>query len=238
MEKLKNSGKRKRRFFLARDSLETGPGVVMLGSSMAVIRSFIFDIGNVLIPFDFTRALRRISPQCAVPITAFPEEARALVGCYESGRVSRAEFLRETIALLQFRGAEAEFVAAWEDIFDENEAMTKLVERLRAHYPLYLLSNTSDIHVNYFESKYPVFGHFSDAVYSHLVRCSKPDREIFEKAIRQFGVKPEETVYIDDLAANVAGAAAVGFHAIEYDHARHSDLLAKLAALGVLGLTD
>lgn len=205
---------------------------------MAVIRSFVFDIGNVLIPFDFSRAIRRIAPQCGVPFTEYTPEAKRLTERYESGQISRAEFLREMFALFDYRGTEADFVAAWEDIFDENHAMTRLVARLRARYPLYLLSNTSDIHVNYFEAKFPVFAHFCGAVYSHLVRCIKPHREIFEKAIEQFGVKPEETVYIDDLPANVEGARAAGFHAICYDHTRHGDLLAELAALGIEGLEE
>lgn len=205
---------------------------------MAVIRSFIFDIGNVLVPFDFNRAIRRIAPQCVRLFQELPPEAAALTARYESGRIDRAEFLRQAIYLLQYRGEEANFVAAWQDIFEENEAMTRLVGQLRVHYPLYLLSNTSDLHADYFEVKYPVFEHFSGAVYSHLAGCVKPERAIFETAIRQFGVEPDETVYIDDLPANVAAASAVGFHAIQYDYTRHGDLVARLAALGVRGLEE
>lgn len=200
------------------------------------VAAFIFDIGNVLIPFDFNRAIRRIAPRCADPFTALPPEANALTKSYESGQIAKPEFLHRAMALLRYRGAEAEFVAAWQDIFEENRAMTALVARLRQRYPLYLLSNTSDLHVAYFEAKYPVFQHFRGAVYSHLAGCVKPDREIFEQAIRKFGVSPAATVFVDDLAANVAGARAVGFQAIQYDYTRHGDFVARLAALGVCGV--
>ena len=198
------------------------------------VASFIFDIGNVLIPFDFNRAIRRIAAQCVDPFVTLPPEAGALTHLLESGKIDRGEFVRRATALLRYQGGEAEFVAAWQDIFVENHAMTALVTRLRARYPLYLLSNTSDIHADYFEAKYPVFQQFCGAVYSHLAGCVKPEREIFEKAIAKFGVKPEETVYVDDLPANVEGARAAGFEAVTYDFRRHAEFEARLAALGVV----
>ena len=116
--------------------------------------------------------------------------------------------------------------------------MTHLVGKLHARYPLYLLSNTSDIHADYFEAKYPVFQRFSGAVYSHLAGCVKPGRPIFEIAIRQFDVEPGETVFIDDLAPNVAAAREMGFHALQYDHTQHARLVEQLLALGVEGISE
>jgi len=112
--------------------------------------------------------------------------------------------------------------------------MNDLVAQLRKHYPLYLLSNIGDIHTCYIKAKYPVFAAFSGAVYSYLAGCMKPDPAIFEMAIHDFGVNPAETVYIDDLPANVESAARAGFHAIAYDYKQHERLLEQLAALEVV----
>ena len=203
-----------------------------------MIRSFIFDIGNVLIPFDFNRAIRRIQSQSSIPLGESTSTIRPIIEAYETGRFGRAEFLKQAIALMQYQGDEAEFVSAWQEIFEENEAMTRLACRLHGRYPLYLLSNTNDLHADYFEATYPVFQYFSGAVYSHRVGCMKPGRPIFEIALRQFGVEPDETVYIDDLAANVATAHDFGFHALHYDHTRHTQLVEQLIALGVEGITE
>lgn len=203
-----------------------------------MVRSFIFDIGNVLIPFDFDRAIRRIASQCPNPLDALPPEAKPLIEAYESGHLSRTEFLAKSFALLEYRGTESDFIAAWEDIFEENMAMTRLVEKLQERYPLYLLSNTSDIHANYFETQYPVFKHFSDAVYSYRAGCIKPGHPIFEIAARQFSVEPSETVFIDDMPANVAAARELGFQAIQYDYRKHHCLLDELTALGVDGVAE
>ena len=113
--------------------------------------------------------------------------------------------------------------------------MVEVVERLKAkkRLPLYLLSNTSDIHVDYMLVKYPFFALFDDAVYSYRVGCAKPEAEIFHLSARQFGVEPGETLFIDDLPANIATARQLGFHAFQYDLACHGSFLAELERLGV-----
>jgi len=203
-----------------------------------MIRSFIFDIGNVLLPFDFNRALQRIQARTRLPLSHLAASYHPLQNTYESGQITLTQFVERSIALTEFEGTPPEFIAAWQEIFDENPAMFALVERLHGHYPLYLLSNTSDLHADYFEAQYPVFSSFSDAVYSYRVGCMKPEPAIYEIAARQFGVEPGETVFIDDLPANVAAAREYGFHAIQYDHRQHTRLLEELAALGVEGLSD
>jgi HAD superfamily hydrolase (TIGR01509 family) len=78
-----------------------------------------------------------------------------------------------------------------------------------------------------------VFSLFKDGVYSYRAKCFKPDRRIYETAVRQFGIQARETVFVDDLLPNVAAAQEMGFHAIRYDYNRHGDFVAALAVLGV-----
>ena len=198
-----------------------------------MIKSIIFDIGNVLLPFDFSVAVRRLQLKCRNPITDGVALTHPLVQIYESGAIGRDEFVTRIKSLLEFSGTDSELVEIWQDIFTENTQMTGLVRSLQGRYPLYLLSNTSDIHFDFFSARYPVFQLFSDAVYSYRVSCMKPGRGIFEKAIRQFGVEPAQTVYIDDVAANVQGARDVGLVALQYDFNRHSDFLEELKSAGV-----
>ena len=196
-----------------------------------MIKAIIFDIGNVLLPFDFSVALQKLRQKSGVEPVGEAMEAVKLA--YESGRIGRTEFLEKMRSALDYSGTEAEFVAAWEDIFTENVAMSDLVRELHGKYPLFLLSNTNDLHMDYVFRKFPAFALFKDAVFSHRVKGFKPGREIYEIALRQFGVKAEETVFIDDLQANVDAAQELGFHAIRYDYNRHDDLLRELSAMGV-----
>ena len=199
-----------------------------------MIRAFLFDIGNVLLKFDFGLAMRKISAQAevsdpAVTMARFDQIKMA----YEDGQMDRGAFLRGAFDVLRYRGTEAEFIAAWEDIFVPNEPMVALVEKLHGRFPLYLLSNTNDIHRDYFFRQYPVFQRFTAGIYSYEAKASKPGRKIYETAQEQLGLEPKTTFFIDDLLPNIEMARTLGVNAHHYHHDQHEALLQQLAAAGV-----
>jgi putative hydrolase of the HAD superfamily len=197
------------------------------------IDAIIFDIGNVLLRFDFNLAVMKLTAHC----TPAGEQILGLIEpvkeAYEAGRMQRADFQAEVRAILTYTGTDEHFIAAWEDIFTENNLMVELVRRLHGRLPLYLLSNTSDIHLDFILGKYPFFQHFADGVYSFKARVSKPSPEIYQIAQRQFGIVPERTLFIDDLAANIEAARSLGFQVHHYDMHHHELLLEQLTAAGV-----
>jgi hypothetical protein len=83
--------------------------------------------------------------------------------------------------------------------------------KLAATAPLYLLSNTNDMHVEALLRDFEVFAHFSGATYSHEARASKPHKRIYEIACERHGLVPAETLFVDDLAANISAAVDLGF---------------------------
>jgi glucose-1-phosphatase len=199
-----------------------------------MIRAFLFDIGNVLLRFDFSLALRALAP-----VSDFADEADALRRidavklAYEDGRMTRAEFLRKAFAVLGYRGTEAQFIAAWQGIFSPNAPMVSLIRQLHGRYPLYLLSNTNDMHVEGIFRDYDFFRLFTGATYSHEAKASKPHRAIYEIACREHGLEPRTTFFIDDLAANIATARELQFQAHHYHHEQHGSLAAALRAAGL-----
>lgn len=199
-----------------------------------MIRAFLFDIGNVLLRFDFSLALGKLAAQSEVHD---PTEVLATIDriklAYEDGQIDRAGFLRGAFDVLRFRGTDAEFIAAWEDIFEPNQPMIALVERLHGRFPLYLLSNTSDIHRDYIFRRYAFFGRFTAGTYSYEAKASKPGREIYGIACRQLGIEPASTFFIDDLLPNIETARALGFQCHHYHFDEHEALLAQLAEAGV-----
>jgi len=200
-----------------------------------MIRAFLFDIGNVLLKFDFSIVLRKLAAQGEV---RDPAEVMARIdqvkAAYEDGQCDRAAFLRGVFDVLRYRGTEADFIAAWEDIFVPNEPMVALVEQLHGRFPLYLLSNTNDIHREYVFRRYPFFQRFTAGIYSYEAKTSKPGRAIYEIATRQHGLEPASTFFIDDLLPNIETARALGFHAHHYHYDQHAALLVQLAEAGVI----
>lgn len=200
-----------------------------------MIRAFLFDIGNVILRFDFSKAARKIAARSEV---ADPVEAMGLLdqikNMYEDGQIDRASFLRGAFDAIRYRGTEEEFVSAWQDIFELNEPMAELVAAIAPRYPLFLLSNTSDIHVEFFTRRYPVFAAFRGGTYSHEARTSKPGEQIYRVACEQHGLEPATTFFIDDLLPNIETGRRLGFQAHHYHHEKHSALTGELGRVGVL----
>jgi len=133
-----------------------------------------------------------------------------------------------------------DLIAAFYGRFDEMCAvafpeMAAVVERLHAAgTPLYLLSNAPNLIDTWLRGaaaeRHPFLSRFRDYVVSGNVKCSKPDRAIYDLACRIGGFRPEDAVFIDDVLANAEGARAAGWSAI---HHRSADQTAtELRALG------
>ncbi|MCX7868814.1 MAG: HAD family phosphatase [Terrimicrobiaceae bacterium] len=195
------------------------------------IQAAIFDIGNVLVPFDYERAFRKLE---ALSPANSPVDRAAVFAAREEleiGRSSRAEFVARARALFGHQGPEEEFVRIWEDIFDENPPMNAVVASLARRLPLYLLSNTNCIHREYLQRAFPVFSHFQRGIYSYEAGMLKPDPALFEFTVRALGVEPERTLYIDDMPENAAAARRSGFQVVEYNHRDHDRALAEIAEI-------
>jgi putative hydrolase of the HAD superfamily len=199
-----------------------------------VIRTVVFDFGNVLAYFDYGRTLGRLLPHT----DRDAEGLRAAFGtadlaaAYEVGRLTTAEFLRRARAACGLRCGEDELAAAWSDIFRPNEAVCALVPRLRPRYRLLLASNTNELHARQFRRQFAdTLLHFDALVLSHEVGACKPGRAFFEHCQRLAGCAPGACLFIDDLPENVEGARACGWQGIVYVDAE--DLERRLAAAGV-----
>lgn len=188
-----------------------------------MIRHFLFDIGNVILKFDFALAAARIAEDSEVDESEILPRLTPMHVDLETGRLSPDEFLSRAAEAIGFSGSSDRLRLAFQEIFTLNAPLVDWIAELdEAGHPLYLLSNTSDLHVPYFTREYAhVFDRFHGAIYSHEAGCMKPDADIFQQAIDTFGFDPAKTLYLDDLADNVAAASQAGFRALLYDHADH-----------------
>jgi HAD superfamily hydrolase (TIGR01509 family) len=198
-----------------------------------MIASLLFDIGNVLVTFDFSRAMARFAEQSPLSPATIRERLTPLIEQMECGLITSAEFMSQAIAATQFHGPEDAFRTAYCDIFAENAPMVARVARLAGKVPLYLLSNTSSLHLEFLEAAFPVFAHFSGGVFSHVAKAAKPSPEIFRRAIADCRLDPATTLYLDDAPANTAAGAALGLRTFTYDFKNHGAFESELAELGL-----
>lgn len=199
-----------------------------------MIRNFLFDIGNVLLHFDFAPAVRKLNHRA--DLTA--REAMDLVvrqrDLMEAGTITASQFLDGMTTELAFPHGSDAAEAIYADIFTPNEPVWALARALKAQgYRLVLFSNISPIHADFINRKFEGFEIFDEAIFSFRAGAIKPHEGMYIEAVEGLGIVPAETFYLDDNAENIATGKRFGFTTHVYDARRHGLLLDALAAVGV-----
>ncbi len=199
------------------------------------IATVVFDFGNVVGHFSHRKAAEQLAVYSALEadaILAYLFNGQ-LEDDFEAGRIPTADFIRRVTDGCRLSCTEAQFEAAFADMFHPNSEVCELLPRLKPGYRLQLLSNTNDLHARQFRRQFArTLAWFDDLVLSHEVGLRKPSQGVFEHCRRLAGCPPEACLFIDDLPANVAGARACGWHGLVYRPG--DDLAANISALGVV----
>src|SRR4030043_1323550 len=128
------------------------------------IEVILYDLGNVILPFNhfqiaekLSRFSQRIEFQDPAKIFSylFDFEKGAING-YEVGKVSSLEFFQSLKEFLQLSLSFEEFISIWNDIFLENQEVSKIILSQRGKWKLGLLSNTNPLHFDYFLKIFPI----------------------------------------------------------------------------------
>lgn len=184
--------------------------------------NLLFDIGNVIIDVDFELTINKVADDCSVPRQSITTNVLELKDELETGLIDADEYLDQVIEKIGYSGEKAFLKHAFQDVFEPNVPMIDLiVEESKKGTPLYLLSNTNDIHIPFLFEHYEVFHLFDQAIYSHEVKLMKPDPEIYKVTAEQLAIDPATTIYIDDLPDNIAAGKDFGFQSILYDIKDH-----------------
>lgn len=182
-------------------------------------RAIFFDLGNVLVPFDLTRAYAALQANSPLAIAEMADRLRStgVVTDYECGRLEDAPFFAAIRDTLELRCDYETFCAIWNSIFLPPTLVPEsLLAALREHYTLLLLSNTNAIHFRFLQQHYPHVSHFHHRTLSHEAGAQKPDASIYQKALAAAGVAPHEVFFTDDLLPNIEAARALGIDAEQF----------------------
>ncbi|MFT5469258.1 MAG: HAD superfamily hydrolase (TIGR01509 family) [Verrucomicrobiales bacterium] len=195
--------------------------------------AFLFDVGNVILFFDFGRLARAIESECDCSAEQLLELIEAPKQEFEGSFKDVDRFLKQSFELIGYRGTREKFVRAWEEIFTLNEPIADWIGELAAAgHPLFLLSNTNQLHADHFLTAYPVFSRFDGWVLSHEAGCAKPDPEIYTHAIEKLDLDPARTIYLDDLKENIEEGQAAGFRSILYSNQSPAEVVRQAFADG------
>lgn len=183
---------------------------------------FLIDIGKVLLDFDFTPSLSKLLPANHPDPTSSLAKLLAKKDEFEAGRIAVSDYTAWAIETLGTGASSEEFHTAWQDIFTPNPPMWEVVRKLStAGHRLIIFSNTNAIHCPWVFDAYPEFSLFHGSILSYEVNSIKPHPEIYQHAIDKYSLVPENTLYIDDLPANIATGDTFGFRTHQYDLNNH-----------------
>jgi len=198
-----------------------------------VHKAVIFDLGRVLVNFDFKRGYQALEGLCPYAAAEIPARLAAggLVQRLETGLIEPREFVKQMSAALDLRIDYEQFFGIWSSIFTETLVPEEMLEGLARRYRLLLLCNTNAIHFEGLRISHPMLRHFHDLVLSYEVKAMKPRPEIFQAAIARAGCRAEECFYTDDIAPFVMAARKLGIDAVQFESL--AQLEREFAARGI-----
>ena len=184
-----------------------------------MIKTIIFDLGGVIVPFDIKLGYARLAPLCGCATEEIPRKLRStdLVTRFETGQLSSEQFVEELSGMLSMRITYDQFCGIWNCIFLPGTLVPEsLLRGLSGRYRMLLLSNTNALHFSMVEAHYPLIRHFHHKVLSYEVGAVKPSPRIYEEAIAHAGCDPEECFFTDDVLPYVEGARRAGIDAVQF----------------------
>lgn len=188
-----------------------------------MIKNILFDMGGVIFNQDTDQAFKRFK-EAGVDIDKYLGKYEQQ-GCFldlEMGRIGKEEFCKKMEEITGRDSVSTEEAAhCWQGFFkDVPIYKLKALEELRKHYHIGLLSNTNPFMMEltdspaFSEEGKPISDYFDSMFLSCEMKLYKPSKEIYLEVLRRDGMKPEETLFVDDSKRNIEGAESVGIHGL------------------------
>ncbi len=199
-------------------------------------KTFLFDIGRVLLDFDFESSLVKLIPERIDNPKERIQQALGQKDTLEAGLINPIRYAKWALTILESDATQEQFYQAWQKIFTVNEPMWRCIRQLtRKNHQLILLSNISAIHCPWIFKTYPEFSYFEHKVLSFEIGILKPELAIYRYAINTYRLDQASTIYIDDQSQNIESGKKLGFQCWQYDlnnHQAFEDWLEKTLATG------
>ncbi len=183
------------------------------------LKNVVLDLGGVLYDIDPEKTFEELSnlfkPELIKPeiLDGIPDVVHAM----ETGRWSDEYFICKIKEKCRHEVTEIDIINAWNKILIKfPEERISMVKELANKYRLFLLSNTNNIHIRYFENLFiknngfSMHDLFEKIYYSSEIGICKPDKQAFQHVLSDSGLKASETIMIDDRLDNCLGAESVG----------------------------
>ncbi|ODS82830.1 MAG: haloacid dehalogenase [Cytophagaceae bacterium SCN 52-12] len=189
------------------------------------IKNIIFDLGDVILNIDIPKTVRAFAE-----LSGHSDQhlhrvfiENELFRKFETGSLSEEGFRNLVREILEMPDlADTDIDNAWNALLlDIPPARIGLLEKLADRYQLYLLSNTSSIHITkvnqilHTTSGIEDLRHlFKKLYFSYEMGIMKPDPQIYLNVLEDAGIEAAQTLFLDDNQANIEAAGKLGINII------------------------
>ncbi|MBR6879074.1 MAG: HAD family phosphatase [Bacteroidales bacterium] len=205
------------------------------------IKNIIFDLGGVVLDIDESITIHELQKKGINGQTLMHDpQFLAIDGKFERGIISAPTFRKQVKQLIGKENlSDPDFDFIWNSmLLDIPRERIQALEQIKEHYNIFLMSNTNEIHYDLYVRDLQLrFGYkqfddlFDKSYFSFDVHLMKPDPLFFEYIIDNQGLKPKETLFIDDTKANIDVASQLGIHTYLI---RRDELVRNLFENGIL----
>lgn len=181
--------------------------------------AIVFDLGQVLVPFDYQIFIDKINQHKSGLGNEFVKKYNdnySIHKQFEKGKTGEAEFIDIMLRWLENKVTATQFCEYWSSIFSLNKELIALLPELKKKYRLYLLSNTNSIHKKFGYQHFEFLQLFDKLFLSHEVGYIKPEKEIYKAIESISGFPSKEHIFIDDILEYVESAKQLGWDGIQY----------------------
>ncbi len=194
-----------------------------------MIKLFVFDLGNVILPFEHRQIAAQLYERSREKTMFAPDgvfkfmfdTGNGLVNDYEEGLLSSLEFFIKLKSKYRLDMDYEEFCGIWNPIFWENPDVNEVILYLKEKgYPIFLLSNTNELHFSYILEHYPIIHTLDEWILSFEVGAKKPKKRIYDVIFEKMDVDKDEVFYIDDIERYVEAAKGFGINGMVFREAR------------------
>ncbi len=187
------------------------------------IEMVMFDLGRVLVDFDFKKVIRGLMQRTHLKESQIRTYFRTtpLWDAFERGKVTPRDFFKQLEKDLHLKGFTFKtFTPLWNDIFTEIRETVEIAKRLKGKYRLAIISNVNQMHWEHVKDKHDFIKLFDHPVASYAVGHRKPELEIFRLTLRKAKIPASRAIFIDDLHPHIRAARSMGIRAHQFTGAK------------------
>jgi len=199
------------------------------------VKNIIFDLGGVLLNIDFNLTKQAFIKLGVNDFDKYHSHANQerIFDDFETGKISENEFCSKLKILTKINVKNIEIIEAWNAmLLDFPIKRKELLTKLKQKFTLFALSNTNETHLKAFHkiiqkniNETSLNNLFHKHYFSNEIGYRKPDSQAFKFVLKDSGINPSETLFIDDTLENILAAKKLNFKTYHLNLQQNNNIL-------------